>query len=177
MSNLNAAYIDDGIGVINNRGESKYWGITRSTAQNGGWCVSYTPKGADKTKTLYFRTRMLNERVAARIAREIYFIDRGEGYKHSTIIVHTPELGNFKVDFMRNRIFEVVKSESTLPIDFEEDTAVTSTKSKPDVRTGLPTDSESWSEDEIYMLQDLIDMKLSVTRKSFWEMVEKISKL
>lgn len=67
----------DGIGYVNGRGKSKYWGVT--TGIDGGgrdfWIVSFTPVERSETFTMHADNFKLKELDAAKIAA--YIVENG----------------------------------------------------------------------------------------------------
>lgn len=63
-------FIRDAHGYVNNRGRSKYWGVTVDT--NGGWILSYFPNDDDITHTASSVGFRISEIDLARIAAKIY---------------------------------------------------------------------------------------------------------
>lgn len=71
--------IRDAAGYINNRGKSKYWGVTTNENTNGKdfWVVSYTPSDKSQTITFFPVEFKLTEEEAATIAAFAY--ENGQG--------------------------------------------------------------------------------------------------
>lgn len=67
----------DGIGYVNGRGKSKYWGVTTGIDGNGRdfWIVSFTPVERVETFTLHSENFKLGELDAAKIAA--YIVENG----------------------------------------------------------------------------------------------------
>ena len=67
----------DGIGYVNGRGKSKYWGVTTGIDGSGRdfWIVSFTPVERTETFTLHADNFKLNELDAAKIAA--YIVENG----------------------------------------------------------------------------------------------------
>lgn len=72
-NNMNLKY--DGIGLVNNRGISKYWGVTYNSMSNK-WFISITEQNKNSnmgdTKSLYFSGTPDSEEIAAQISNELY---------------------------------------------------------------------------------------------------------
>lgn len=67
----------DGIGYVNGRGKSKYWGVTTGIDGSGRdfWIVSFTPVERVETFTLHSENFKLGELDAAKIAA--YIVENG----------------------------------------------------------------------------------------------------
>lgn len=67
----------DGIGYVNGRGKSKYWGVTTGIDGSGRdfWIVSFTPVERVETFTLHSENFKLKELDAAKIAA--YIVENG----------------------------------------------------------------------------------------------------
>ena len=69
MSNSNLYY--DGIGVVNNRGASKYWGVSPKNSEENIWNVSITNNN-HKTNLKFASNIQQSEELAAKIAAHVY---------------------------------------------------------------------------------------------------------
>lgn len=67
-------FVRDEIGYVNNRGRSKYWGVTVRQDENGKdrWMVSYKPANGDETHSLSAVGFRLKEEDAARFSAAVY---------------------------------------------------------------------------------------------------------
>lgn len=96
--------ISDGIGYINNRGKSKYWGVTVNT--HGGWILSYYPNDSDYTHTASAFNFKISENDLANIAAQIYDINSMRSIVEGSLKVHSLD-GKFVYTIKGNYIYRV----------------------------------------------------------------------
>ena len=80
----------DGIGYVNGRGKSKYWGVTTGIDGNGKdfWIVSFTPVERTETFTMHSENFKLGELDAAKIAAYIVENGRSMNLQDAKILSH-----------------------------------------------------------------------------------------
>jgi len=99
----------DGIGFINNRGKSKYWGISQDIRNR--WVISvWTPHGDDyRTKTFYFHGCKPSEIEAANVAYQLYkYRDQAMPGKPFEVVATTGK--TYVIDPKTNSITKAIKA-------------------------------------------------------------------
>lgn len=105
----------DGIGFINNRGKSKYWGISQDIRNH--WVVSvWTPHDDDyRTKTFYFHGCRPSEIEAANVAYQLYkYRDQAMPSKSFELVATTGK--TYIVNPNTNSITKAIKGLVTPPV-------------------------------------------------------------
>jgi len=109
--NMNIQF--DGFGYVNNRGTSKYWGVSKDQRPGYAWRIQINT-ASNSNLTFSFLGVNPSEQVVAQIAAEFY------GYRHSelpaqrTMTVETTK-GTFEID-TKTRYIKQISTKSKQPV-------------------------------------------------------------
>lgn len=144
----------DGIGFVNNRGTSKYWGVCKALNDDKNYRI--TVKDGNDTCTFHPDPNLgrITEEVAAQLAASLY------EYRFSRLPAYVNvRIGNitYRLDSTNNKIYKILSDVATPvqgPVDNTKATALTST---PEDMLNRTMDKYNISDDERQFINLVFD--------------------